>query len=306
MFSRRHPYLFFLLIFSAIFAGSTIVLSLLNLLSKDQSEIGFGQKVGVIEIKGVIADARQILEQIKDFRDNRSVKAIVMRIDSPGGAVGPSQEIYREIRKTIETKKVVASLGTIAASGGYYIASAADGIVANPGTITGSIGVILGYTNFEDLFRKIGLSPVVIKSGKYKDIASPVREMTDTERALLQEFSDTIHKQFIEHVAEARNLPAAQVREIADGRIFSGEKAKSFKLVDRLGNLQDAVEWAGRLGGIAGEIATVYPPEETLPFMKYLLDLVARQIGEVIAGKDSFFLGEQITGGYIYRPDAAP
>jgi protease-4 len=303
MFSRRHPYLFFLLVFSAIIAGSSVVLSLLSFAVLDQSEIGFGEKVGIIEIKGVIADSKQIIEQIKDFRDNDSVKSIVLRIDSPGGAVGPSQEIYREIRKTIEVKKVIASLGSIAASGGYYIAAAAGGIISNPGTITGSIGVILGYTNFEALFEKIGLSPVVIKSGEYKDIASPVRKMTDTERKLLQEFSDNVHTQFIDHVAEGRKMPAAQIREIADGRIFSGEKAKDLGLVDRLGNLEDAIEWAGRLGGIKGEISVIYPPEEKLPFMKYLMEMSAKQISELVSRLGTSFMAEGITGGYVFQPD---
>lgn len=303
MFSRRHPYLFFLLVFSAIIAGSSVVLSLLSFAVLDQSEIGFGEKVGVIELNGVIADSKQIIEQIKDFRDNDSVKSIVLRIDSPGGAVGPSQEIYREIRKSIEVKKVIASLGSIAASGGYYIAAAADGIVSNPGTITGSIGVILGYTNFEALFEKIGLSPVVIKSGEYKDMASPVRKMTDTERKLLQEFSDNVHTQFIDDVAQGRNIPSTQVREIADGRIFSGEKAKDLGLVDRLGNLEDAIEWAGRLGGIKGEISVIYPPEEKLPFMKYLMEMSAKQISELVSQLGTSVLTDGITGGYVYRPD---
>ena len=299
MFSRRHPYLFFLLVFSAIVAGSSIVLSLLGIIFQDHSEIGFGEKVGVIELNGVIADSKQILEQIKNFRNNNSVKSIVIRIDSPGGAVGPSQEIYREIRKTIEEKKVVASLGSIAASGGYYIASATDCIVANPGTITGSIGVILGYTNFEALFEKIGLSPVAIKSGKYKDIGSPVRKMTESERLLLQEFSDNVHTQFIDDVAQGRKISSAQVREIADGRIFSGEKAKTLGLVDRLGNLEDAIEWAGRLGGITGDISAIYPPEEKLPFMKYLVDMSADHIRKLVSR-----LGvSMITGGYVYRPE---
>ncbi len=303
MFSRRHPYLFFLLVFSAIVAGSSVVLSLLSLFSLDHSEIGFGEKVGVIELNGVIADSRQVIEQIKDFRDNDSVKSIVIRIDSPGGAVGPSQEIYREIRKTIKVKKVIASLGAIAASGGYYIAAAADGIVANPGTITGSIGVILGYTNFEALFEKIGLSPVVIKSGEYKDIASPVRKMTESERKLLQEFSDNVHTQFIDHVAQGRKIPSTQVRKIADGRIFSGEKAKALGLVDRLGNLEDAIEWAGRLGGIKGDISTIYPPEEKLPFMKYLVDMSADQLRKFVTRMGTSIIADGITGGYIYRPD---
>jgi len=297
MFSRRHPYLFFLLVISAIVASSSVVLSLIGLVVSDSAEIAFGEKVGIIELNGVIAESRQVIEQIKDFRGNDSVKSIVLRIDSPGGAVGPSQEIYQEIRKTIKVKKVIASLGTIAASGGYYIASATEGIVANPGTITGSIGVILGYTNFEALFEKIGLSPVVIKSGAYKDIASPVRKMTDEEKKLLQEFSDNVHTQFIDHVAEGRKLPSEQVREMADGRIYSGEKAKTLGLVDRLGNLEDAIEWAGRLGGIKGEISTMYPPEEKLPFMKYLVDMSAEQLGKSLSRMNL----SMITGGYLYQ-----
>jgi len=299
MFSRRHPYLFFLLMISTIIASSSVVLSLMGFVSSDQSDIMFGEKVGIVELNGVIAESRQILEQIKAFRDNDSVKSIVLRIDSPGGAVGPSQEIYREIRKTIEVKKVIASLGSIAASGGYYIAAAADGIVSNPGTITGSIGVILGYTNFEALFEKIGLSPVVIKSGEYKDMASPVRKMTDAERKLLQDFSDNVHTQFIDHVAQGRKIPSSQVRDIADGRIFSGEKAKELGLVDRLGNLEDAIEWAGRLGGIKGDISAIYPPEEKLPFMKYLMEMSAKQISEFVSRLEVAHIG----GGYVYRPD---
>jgi protease-4 len=303
MFSRRHPYLFFLLMISAIIASSSVVLSLIGFVSSDRSDLAFGEKVGVVELNGVIAESRQILEQIKDFWDNDSVKSIVLRIDSPGGAVGPSQEIYREIRKTIEVKKVIASLGSIAASGGYYIAAAADGIVSNPGTITGSIGVILGYTNFEALFEKIGLSPVVIKSGEYKDMASPVRKMTDAERKLLQDFSDNVHTQFIDDVAQGRKMPSSQVREIADGRIFSGEKAKELGLVDRLGNLEDAIEWAGRLGGIKGDISVIYPPEEKMPFMKYLVDMSAKQISEIVSRLGTSILTDGITGGYVYRPD---
>jgi len=298
MFSRRHPYLFFILMISAIVAGSSVVLSLIGFVSSDRSEIGFGEKVGIIELSGVIAESRQILEQLKDFRDNDSVKAIVLRIDSPGGAVGPSQEIYREIRKTIEEKKVVASLASIAASGGYYVAAAADGIIANPGTITGSIGVILGYTNFEALFEKIGLSPVVIKSGEYKDMASPLRKMTDAERKLLQDFSDNVHAQFIDHVAQGRKITPEEVRDIADGRIFSGEQAKNMGLVDRLGNLEDAIEWAGQLGGIEGDISVVYPPEEELPFMKYLVDMSAEQVREALSRMNI----SMITGGYLYQP----
>lgn len=298
MFSRRHPYLFFLLVFSAIVAGSAVFLSLVGIFSQGGTEVGFGPKVGVVEISGVIADSREILEQINAFAENDAIKSIVVRIDSPGGAVGPSQEIYREIRKTIEIKPVVASMGTLAASGGYYVAAAANGIMANPGSITGSIGVILGYTNFEALFEKIGLYPVVIKSGEYKDIGSPVRKMTEAEKTLLQEFSDVVHTQFIEDVAAGRNLPAAEVRGIADGRIFSGETAKTLGLVDRLGNLADAIEWAGRMGGIDGKASAVYPPEEKLPLIKYLMEMSAVQVEKIVNRMGA----SSVVGGYVYRP----
>jgi protease IV len=299
MFSRRHPYLFFILVFTTVVASAMLGLSLLEMVSRKASDLAFGEKVGVIEIGGMIVDSRQVLEQIKKFAENDGVKAIVVRVDSPGGAVGPSQEIYRQIRKTVEKKKVIASLGSIAASGGYYIASAADGIVANPGTITGSIGVVMGYTNFEALFKKIGLSPVVIKSGEYKDIGSPVREMTASERILLQRFTDTIHRQFVEDVAAGRGMKPEDVGKIADGRIFSGEEAKGHGLVDRLGNLEDAVAWAGQLGGITGRITTVYPPKERLSFLRYLMEMAAKEIARTAAG-----LGEPaLTGGYVYRPE---
>jgi len=299
MFSRRHPYLFFLLIFTGMIAGSSVIVSLLTMAGNFRSDTIFTEKVGIIEIKGVIADARPVLEQIKVFRKNEDIKAIVVRIESPGGGVGPSQEIFREIQKTVKTKKVIASMGAIAASGGYYIAAATDGIVANPGTITGSIGVILGYTNFEALFEKIGLYPVVIKSGQYKDMGSPVRKMTASEQALLQGFSDNVHSQFIKDVATGRRQSEDEIRKIADGRIFSGETAKSLGLVDRLGNFEDAIEWAGNLGGITGEIEVVYPPEKKAPFMKYLLESTAEQINETICRWGT----SVITGGYLYQPD---
>jgi len=227
--------------------------------------------VGVVEIEGAIADARDTIEHIRRFREDEDIKAIVIRINSPGGAVGPSQEIYREIRKTVETKKVVASMGAVAASGGYYVACATDGIVANPGTITGSIGVIMGYTNFRQLLDKIGMVPVVIKSGPYKDTGSPTREMRDDEREILQSITGNIHEQFVTAIAEGRKMDRAQVEQAADGRIFTGEDAKARGLVDRLGNFEDALEWAGKLGGIDGEVVPVYARDEKLSLLRYLM-----------------------------------
>lgn len=271
MFSRRHPYLFFLLVSSAIFTGLTLgVMTMVAWMARGTG--GFdGEAVGVVEIEGAIVDARDTIEYIRRFRKDEDIKAIVVRINSPGGAVGPSQEIYREIRKTIETKKVVASMGAVAASGGYYVACATDGIVANPGTITGSIGVIMGYTNFRQLLDKIGMVPVVIKSGPYKDTGSPTREMLDDEREILQAITSNIHEQFVTAIAEGRRMDRVQVEHVADGRIFTGEDAKARGLVDRLGNFEDALEWAGELGGIDGEVVPVYARDEKLSLLRYLM-----------------------------------
>jgi protease-4 len=212
-----------------------------------------GNRVGEIDINGTIVSSQETLKQIKEFRKESSIKAIVLRIDSPGGAVGPSQEIYREIRRTVKTKPVVASMGSVAASGGYYIASAASHIVANPGTLTGSIGVIIHLPNFHELFGKIGYQMTTIKSGKFKDVGNPAREMTPEEKELLQTTIDETYRQFVRDVASARNLPEEEVFRIADGRVIMGEKALELKLVDQLGNFEDAVNKAGELGKIVGE-----------------------------------------------------
>ena len=236
------------------------------------------EKVGVIEVKGYIADPQETIQDIRRYREDKSIKAIVLRIDSPGGGVGPSQEISREVQRTLQDKKVVASLGAVAASGGYYIASAASGIVANPGTITGSIGVIMGFTDIQGLLQKIGVTPVVVKSGQYKDIGSPVRTMTDSERTLLQTFSDQVHRQFITAIAEGRHLEYEKVATVADGRILSGENAHELGLVDRLGNLEDAIAWAGEMGGITGKVSAVYAKDKKHTFIKRLAESSLHEI----------------------------
>jgi protease-4 len=277
MFSKRHPYLFFLLINTAMVCGTLILLSLMVTISVSTPE--FGEKVGIIEIDGVISDALPIIQDLQYFRKNDLIKAIIIRINSPGGGVAPSQEIYREIIKTKTVKTVIASMGTVAASGGYYIASATNGIVASSGTITGSIGVIMGFTNLESLFQKIGLKTSVVKSGEYKDIGSPTRPMTPEEESFLKNFVSEIHDQFINDVSKGRNLPIEDIRNIADGRILTGEQAKQHKLIDRIGNFEDAVEWAGRLGGIEGEIFTTYPPKK----LSFFEELIQKEIHTFIS-----------------------
>lgn len=249
-----------------------------------------GEKVGVVEISGIITEAGDTIRNIKKYREDDSIKAIVLRIDSPGGVVGPAQEIFREVRKTIGEKKIIASMGSVAASGGYYIAAGTDGIMANPGTITGSIGVIIGYTNFEEILQKIGLYPVVVKSGEFKDMGSPVRKMTEREKKLLQDFVDSTHRQFVTAVAEGRKMDPDKVRSIADGRIITGEDAKSLGLVDRLGNIEDAIEWAGRMGGIKGKISAVYSRKADISFLDYFIESSIMKIVNRIVNSE-FYVG---------------
>ena len=223
------------------------------------SGLTFGDKIGVIPIEGPIMESGPIVKQLIHFKKDSGIKAIILRIDSPGGGVGPSQEIYREVRKTIKTKKVIASMGSVAASGGYYIASAANKIVANPGTLTGSIGVIMEFVQLQDLLKKIGVSLEVLKSGEFKDIGSPHRKMSERDKELIQGLIADIQNQFVSAVARGRSLSTEKVEKIADGRILSGAKAKELGLVDVLGNFQDAVELAKKMTGIKGEAELVYP-----------------------------------------------
>jgi len=222
----------------------------------------FGDKIAIVEIKGVITQSSGIIEELQLYLEDEGVKAIILRIDSPGGGVGPAQEIHREILKIKSKKKVVTSMGSVAASGGYYIACASDLIVANPGTITGSIGVVMQFSNFEELLKKIGIKGVVLKSGEHKDIGSPFREMTPEEKRIMQEVLDNVHQQFIQAVAEGRKLDHSKVVQIADGRILTGEQAKNFGLVDKIGNLQDTIDITAKMVGIEGKPNVLYPKKK--------------------------------------------
>ena len=258
MAGKKYPILTVLVILcvAALFLGvaMTVILSI----SGPSAGISFGNRIGVISIEGTIVDPEPILTQLVDFKKDKRVKAIILRVNSPGGGVAPSQEIYREIRKIIQTKKVIASMGNLAASGGYYIASGADKIVASPGTLSGSIGVIMEFIQVEDLLRKLGVGLEVLKTGEFKDIGSPHRRMSDRERDLIKDLIGEIQGQFVEAVAKGRNLPVEKVREIADGRILSGARCKELGLVDVLGNFQDAVDLAKEMSGIEGEVTLVY------------------------------------------------
>ena len=214
---------------------------------------GTKNRIGIVDITGLITDSQYITNQVKKFRQDKRIRGIILRIDSPGGAVGPSQEIYDEVLKTRESGKTIyASMGALAASGGYYIASAAEKIFANPGTLTGSIGVIMVFSNAQGLMKKIGLQPEIVKAGEYKDIGSPARAMTQKERNLLQSVVTDVHQQFIEAVASGRDISVAEVTKIADGRILTGRQAYSLNLVDQLGGLQVSIDQLAHEVGIIG------------------------------------------------------
>jgi protease-4 len=234
----------------------------------------FGAKVAIIPIEGEIFGSRDTIEALHRYAKNSSVKAMVMRINSPGGAIAPSQEIYEEIRnvRARSGKPIIASLDSVAASGGYYIASACDRIVANPGSITGSIGVILQWMETKDLIAWAKLKPQTITSGAMKAAGSPYQDLTDAERAYFQSIVMQLHSQFVRAVAAGRKgkLTESDVSKIADGRVFTGEQALGMKLVDQLGNLDDAVRVAGKLGGIAGKPGTIYPRKRTRGFFDAL------------------------------------
>ncbi len=253
---KRRPLRTLFWVLAAGFGGMV----LLNVLFPDL-DLSSGDRIAVIRIEGVIMDSQVTVGELKRFSENPSVKAIVLRIDSPGGGVVPSQEIYDAVRqvRSKTSKTVIASMGNVAASGGYYIAAATDRIVANPGTLTGSIGVIMETANVEGLLQKIGIEGVVIKSGKFKDVGSPLRKMSEEERGLMQAVMDDVHKQFIEAVAEGRAMELAEAQALADGRIFTGRQAKEAKLVDELGNLDDAIQLAADIVGIEGEPKVVEP-----------------------------------------------
>lgn len=257
-----------------------------------------GEKVGVVPIEGVISDSTEITGYIDEFGKDNSIVAVVIRIDSPGGGVAASQEIYDAILALKKKKKVVVSMGSIAASGGLLIACAGDKIVANPGTITGSISAIMQFANIEELLNKIGVKATVVKSGPYKDIGSPVREMTPEERAIIQELVDDIYDQFVEVIVRDRRLTRQQVEAIADGRVFSGRKAKDLGLVDELGDMASAARLASSLAGKDGTYDLVYPQKKRSSIFSYIIEKTAIQIGRSITEQFQKRLG----AGYLYQP----
>lgn len=280
--ARRHPILkglgvlsgFVLIVFVVAFfyayltGGDLRVLSLLS-----------GEGIGVLQIEGTIDDSRGVLSELKRFKEAPWIKAIVVRIDSPGGAVAPTQEIFDGLAKTKKRKLLIASMGGMATSGGYYIASACDKIVANPGTLTGSIGVIMQLNNVEELMKKVGVKGYNIKSGANKDIGSPFQPLSAEGREILQSLVDNVHSQFVSAVAKARGMDEAEVRKLADGRVYSGAQAKELGLVDQFGTLQDAIDLAAKRVGMEENPVVYYSrPEQERWWEKMFYSAIGRRL----------------------------
>ena len=242
---------------------------------------GGASKIGVVEIEGTITDLKDVMADIVRFKEDDSIKGVVVRINSPGGAVGPTQEAAAELKKLKEKKKVYVSMGSVCASGGYYIAAVGERLYANPSTITGSIGVIMQQTVVEDLMKKIGVQANTIKAGSMKDVGNPFRRMTDYERKYLQDIIDSIHEQFIKDVAAGRKMKIEKARELSDGRIYTGLQAKDAGLIDSIGTFYDAVDAMKTTLGIKGKPDLVYGKRPFLP-LKWLVssalqDMFARE-----------------------------
>lgn len=277
---RRHPVILGMVLLLLLGVVFFVLVYGLGLGNGSTRFFSLRPRIGVVPVEGIIVDSRDVIRQLEAFAENKSIHAVVLRINSPGGGVSPSQEIYQAICDLKKQKKVVASMGSIAASGGYLIASAADRIMANPGSITGSISTVMHFANIEALMNKVGVRSSVVKSGQYKDIGSPVRAMTPAEATLLQELVDDISDQFIRTVAANRGVPIKVVRQIADGRIFSGRQAMAWGLVDVLGGLNEAIMLAGKLSGIEGKPEAIYPKQQKSGLLKYLLEIIALDLVE--------------------------
>jgi protease-4 len=249
--ARRHPILRGFLILVGVFVGLLVAMAVVvRLWAPDMS---FRTAVAVVELEGVIEDTTELVETLGRYRTDRNTVGVVLRVDSPGGGVAPAQELYDAVWRLRGVKPVIASFGNVAASAAYYISSAADVIVSDPGTLTGSIGAIMEFQNYGALADKVGVGETVVKSGHFKDVGHPLRPIADDERAMLQGVVDDALAQFIDAVAKGRGLDVERVRALADGRLYSGAQAQAVGLVDRLGGLDDAQRLAWERAGQQGE-----------------------------------------------------
>jgi protease-4 len=275
----------------------TLVAVLLTFNTDDGGEFGFSDRIQVVDVDGELVDSRPILEQLKRYEDSNSIKAILLNVDSPGGGVAVSQEIYAEIKRLRERKDkiVVAYLSSTGASGAYYLSCAANKIVANPGTVVGSIGVIAEWVNYAELLEWAKLKEIVFKTGEFKDTGSPARALTDNERKYFQGLIDDMYVQFLEAVSSGRKLDLQEVRSMADGRVFTGRDAKERKLIDEIGNFQDAVDMTAKLAGISGKPRLLRPTRQRVT----LLDVLTTDLSRLVPFGRS--MKSQIKFQYLWK-----
>jgi len=264
---KKHPILTVFLVLAGLFVFGIIAVSVLSVMKGNEAFLT--EPVAVEKIEGPIFESLDTLKKLKALENNKSVKVVILRLNSPGGAVAPSEEIYEQVLNLKKKKKVIVSMGTVAASGAYYIAAAADKIVASGGTITGSIGVIMESFGLKRVADKFLLEPRTIKSGEFKDVGNPFRDMTESEREYLQNILDDSYEQFIQAVSQGRNIPLEKMPTVAEGRVYTGRQAKEIGLVDDIGNIYKAIELGKKLAGLP-ESAKVRWPKEPTAFEKFV------------------------------------
>jgi protease IV len=278
-----------------LFLLAVFALVYVSLRSSREARLGgFGDKIGIVDIEGLIVTPKNVVPQLKQYAEDDSIKAIILHINTPGGGVAASQEIYNEVKRirNEKKKKIIASIETVGASGGYYIASGCNKIFADDGSIVGSIGVIAEWVNYGDLMRWAKLKQQLLKAGEFKDTGNPTRDLTSAERAYMQGIVDNMHTQFIEAVAEGRHLKVEDVRPLADGKVWTGQQALPLKLVDQLGDFETAVKDTAKSVGIKGEPNLIKPEKEK----KTLLDLLFGDVSEFVP--DTAKLLDQHIGFY--------
>jgi protease-4 len=283
-----------------LFVVAVVTLVYFSFGSRDEESFsGFGPKIAVVELEGVILSPKQVVKQLKQFADDDSVKAIVIHVNSPGGGVAASEEIYREVKRIRDEKKkrIVASIETVGASGAYYVASATNKIYADKGSIVGSIGVIAEWVNYEELLKWAKLHAITMKAGEFKDTGSPTREMTPAEREYFQGMIDNMHTQFIQAVADGRHEKADDIRAIANGKVWTGEQALPLKLVDQLADFEGAVKDTARAVNISGEPSLVWPPKERRPS---LMDLMFGDVSDYLPSREKL-LEQQVGFYYLWK-----
>ena len=284
--------------FLFVLAVFTLVFIALHASGREAGIHAFGDKIGVVDLDGVIVDPSEVVEDVRRFADDDSIKAIIIHVNSPGGGVAASEEIYREVKRVrdVKHKRIVSSIQTVGASGAYYVSSATNKIYADSGSVVGSIGVIAEWVNYGDLMRWAKLKPEILKVGQFKDTGDPTRELTPAERQYMQGLIDNMYGQFVQAVADGRHAKASDIKSIADGRVWTGEQAMGLHLIDQIGDFRTAVLDTAKSVSISGEPVLVHPERDR----KSLLDLLFGDVTPYLPTKEKL-LDQQVGFYYLWK-----